>query len=348
MRSRLFQILAFTSVAAIGAALPAAARDFMVVAGGGSFQALQKEVFFTPFAKDAGVPVLDDSWDNGIGILRAKAAMPDGGWDVVQVESEEQQIGCDEGLFVELDTTRLAAASELVPGSLSHCGVGAIIYNFVLGYDATALKTAPKDWKDFFDLQAFPGKRGLRGSPKGNLEIALMGDGVAPKDVYATLATDAGVERAFAKLDTIKSSLIFWKSGAQPIQMLSSGEVSMTTSYNGRVTNAVRNDKKNFGLVWNQSLQTVDSWVIMKNSPFVDLSYKFLKDYQKPERQKLLPAGQPIGITSIAALKEIDPSVLADLPTSPANAANVLQLDDRFWVDNTDALTARWAAWSGQ
>jgi putative spermidine/putrescine transport system substrate-binding protein len=348
MHCRLFQIVALASLSTIGAAPPAAARDFTVVAGGGSFQALQKEVFFTPFAKDAGVSVVDDSWDNGIGILRAKAAMPDGGWDVVQVESEEQQIGCDEGLFVELETSRLPPASDLVSGSLSRCGLGAIIYNFVLGYDATALKTAPKDWRDFFDLQAFPGKRALRGSPKGNLEIALMADGVAPKDVYATLSTAAGVERAFAKLDTIKSSLIFWKSGAQPIQMLSSGEVSMTTSYNGRVTNAVRNDKKNFGLVWNQSLQTVDSWVMMKNSPFVDLAYKFLKDYQKPERQKLLPAGQPIGITSVAALKDVEPSVLADLPTSPANAANVLQLDDRFWVDNTDALTARWAAWSGQ
>jgi len=41
------------------------------------------------------------------------------------------------------------------------------------------------------------GKRALRKGPKTTLEIALMADGVAPKDVYKTLGTNEGVERAF-------------------------------------------------------------------------------------------------------------------------------------------------------
>jgi putative spermidine/putrescine transport system substrate-binding protein len=132
------------------------------------------------------------------------------------------------------------------------------------------------------------------------------------------------------------------------MQLLSSGEAVMTTSYNGRVTNAVRNDHKNFGLVWNQSLQTVDSWVILSNSQNIETAYKFLASYNMPERQKLLPEGQAVGIPSLQAMKQLSPAILADLPTAPQNSKHVLVMNDAFWVDNVDALTARWAAWSGQ
>ena len=36
----------------------------------------------------------------------------------------------------------------------------------------------PQTIADFFDLEKFPGKRGIRKSPKANLEMALMADGV--------------------------------------------------------------------------------------------------------------------------------------------------------------------------
>ena len=60
---------------------------------------------------------------------------------------------------------------------------------------------------DFWNTRKWPGKRGMRQGPKLNLEIALMADGVPPGDVYKVLATPAGVDRAFAKLDQVKSLL---------------------------------------------------------------------------------------------------------------------------------------------
>jgi len=73
---------------------------------------------------------------------------------------------------------------------------------------------------DFFNTKKFPGKRGLRKSPKANLEMALVADGVAAADVYDVLATSEGVDRAFAKLDSIKDSVVWWESGAQPPQLV--------------------------------------------------------------------------------------------------------------------------------
>lgn len=326
----------------------AQARDLTVISWGGTFQDAQRDLFFTPFATATGQKVVDDSWDGGIGILRTKTANGDGGWDVVEVESEELELGCQEGIFQKLDVTRIGGKDAYLPGTVSECGVGAVIYNFVLGYDKNAVKGTPSGWGDFFDLAKFPGKRALRQGPKGNLEIALMADGVAPADVYKVLATPEGVDRAFKKLDSIKPQLVFWKSGAQPGQMMSSGDVVMTSSYNGRLTNAINKDKKPFGIVWNESLQTVDSWVILSTSPHVDEAYKLLAFLGTPERQAKLPAYQPIGVTAVAAIPLVDPVLAKDLPSTPANASNVLKIDDAFWIDHVDGLGERWTVWSAQ
>jgi putative spermidine/putrescine transport system substrate-binding protein len=95
-----------------------------------------------------------------------------------------------------------------------------------IAYDADKLKTAPSGWADFWDVQKFPGKRGLRKRAEYNLEFALMADGVKAEDVYQVLGTKAGVDRAFAKLSQIKPAIQWWEAGAQPPQWLASGDVA--------------------------------------------------------------------------------------------------------------------------
>ena len=62
--------------------------------------------------------------------------------------------------------------------------------------------------------------------PFVNMEWALMADGVAPADVYKVLGTDAGVERALKKLDTIKKDVVWWESGAEGPQLLADGQTA--------------------------------------------------------------------------------------------------------------------------
>ncbi|CCG08506.1 ABC transporter substrate-binding protein [Pararhodospirillum photometricum] len=327
-------------------ALPAQARDLTVVSWGGAYQEAQKKVYFQPFAKETNTPTLDESWDGGIGVLRAKVEGGQATWDVVQVESEELALGCDEGLFETLDFARLGGADQYMKEAVSTCGVGSIVYNFVLGYDKNVLKDAPKGWADFFDTTKYPGKRALRGGPKTTLEIALIADGVAPKDVYKLLATDEGVDRAFRKLDTIKSSLVFWKSGAQPPQLLASGDVVMTSIYNGRVDAANRESGRNFGIVWDGSLFTLDSWVILKGSPNAEQAYKFLEYVGRAPVQAGLPQAIAYGVTNKGANALIPPARVADLPTAEANMANAVEISSAFWLENIDRLTERFNKWA--
>src|SRR3954467_8176315 len=81
----------------------AQARDLTVVSWGGAYQAAQKKVYFEPFKTAARVAMNDESWDGGVGVLRAKVQGGAATWDVVQVESDELAVGCEEGLFEKLD-----------------------------------------------------------------------------------------------------------------------------------------------------------------------------------------------------------------------------------------------------
>ncbi len=326
-------------------AAPAVARDLTVVSWGGAYQDAQRDVYFKPFMASLKTKMVEESWDGGVGVLRAKLQGGNNNWDVVQVESEELLLGCEEGLYEKLDWAKLGGKDKFLPDAVNDCGVGAIVYNFVLSYDGDRIKDGPKSWADFWNVQKWPGKRALRKGPKTNLEIALIADGVAPKDVYQMLATEAGIERAFKKLDQIKPNLVWWEKGAQPPQLLVSGEVAMASAYNGRIDAANATDKKNLKIVWTNSLYTIDSWVIMKGSPNKAQAEQYLTFVSLPENQAKLPSKITYGVTSMAATAMIDKAVLPNLPTAPDNIKTALYINDKYWLENLDKLNQRFNAW---
>ena len=345
----MFKEFAFSTSIVVGlVAFGAQAADLTVVSWGGAYQDAQRKVFFEPFKKATGTHLAEESWDGGIGVLRSKASSADPGWDIIQVETSDILLGCEEGLFEPIDWSKLGGKDVYIPGAAEECGVGAILYNEGIAYDRDKLKTAPTGWADFFDLAKFPGKRALRLAPNVALPGALLADGVKPEDVYKELATKEGIDRAFAKLDTIKKDLVFWKAGAQPAQLLASGEVVMTTVYNGRIDAANRTDKRNFAFVWNGSMQTFDYWVMLKGSPRKDKSYEFLQYINQPENQAKLPDEIAYGVVRAEASASIKPERLVDIPSNPKNLDVSIPPNSPFWLENNDRLTERLQAWSAK
>jgi putative spermidine/putrescine transport system substrate-binding protein len=327
----------------------AMARDLTVIGWGGAPQDAQRAAYFDPFAKEAGVNVIDDSWSGGVGALRARVeAGGDPGWDVVEAEAEEVLVGCAEGLFEKIDWAQIAEKDNLIPEAVSECGVGTITWSTGIAYDQDKLGDGPVTVADFFDLQRFPGKRAIRNGPKYALELALIGDGVPPGEVYNLLRTPEGVDRAFAKLETIKPELLFFDSGAQSIQLLASGEAAMTMTFNARITAANETDNRNFRFVWPGSIYAVDSWVILRNSPNKEAALKFVDFASRAAQQTIHTEQVDYGPTNVVALEGLPDEILQDLPTYGPNIENALALDSEFWADNIQPLSERFNLFTAQ
>ena len=344
-----FLVASFVACSAlIGWAPLTHARDLTVVSWGGNYQDAQKKIYFEPFAKESGKPLLDESWDGGYGVLQAKVKAGAPNWDAVQVETEELALGCADGIYEKIDWSKLGGKEAFLPAAVNDCGVGAIVWSTGIAYDGDKLKDGPKSWADFWDVEKFPGKRGLRKGAKYALEFALMADGVPAADVYKTLGTPEGVDRAFKKLDAIKPHMVWWEAGAQPLQLLSSGEVAMTSAYNGRITGINRTEGKHFGFVFPGSIYAIDSWVILKDSPNKDAAMDFIAFASKPENQSKLPEYIAYGLPNLEAAKAVPEKLQAELPTTPSNLEGAIPLDADFWTDNGEELTERFNAWLAQ
>lgn len=326
----------------------AEARDLTIVAFGGAGQAAERQIYFEPFSKKTGIPVVEESWDGGYGVLQAKMKAGDPSWDVVHVEAEELALGCADGIFEKMDWSVIINRDELLPDSVTDCGVGNTYWSMAIAYDGDALKEGPKNWADFWDTKKFPGKRGLRKSAKYNLEFALLADGVKPDELYKVLSTPQGVDRAFKKLDELKPSIVWWESGAQPIQLIASKEVVFSAAYNGRVAALNKAEGKNFQVVWPESMYAVDYWVILKGAANKDNAMKFIAFASKAENQAKMPELLAYGVPNTKASSTIPPDVMAKLPTFPANLEKALPLDIDFWVDNSEALNEKFTAWVNQ
>ena len=344
----IFKATIIASTVLMAGGFTAQARDLTVVSWGGNFQDAQRKIFFEPFAAEIGKPVLDESWDGGYGVLQAKVKAGVPNWDVVEVEAEELALGCADGIYEKIDWEKLGGKDAYLPAAVSDCGVGNIVWSTGLSYDGSKLAEAPKTWADFWDTKKFPGKRGLRKGPKYALEFALMADGVPADQVYDVLSGAGGVDRAFKKLDELKADIIWWDAGAQPLQLLSSGQVVMTSAYNGRISGINRAEGTKFGFVFPGSVYAIDSWVILKDSPNKDAGMDFIAYASKAENQAKLPEFIAYGLPNLGANKLVPEQFQKELPTAEENIGGAIALDVDFWTDNSEELTQRFNAWLAQ
>lgn len=341
----------------------AAHADLTVMSWGGAYGEAQTNAFVKPFMEKTGVKTVMVDSDNPATPIKAMVESGNVTVDVASVEYADAIRLCDEGILEPIDPASLPAGSDgtaakddFLKGAVTECGVSTDIWANVFAYDTTKFSgdNAPKTVADFFDLKKFPGKRGLKKGAKAVLELALMADGVPAKDVYTTLSTPEGVDRAFKKLDTIKKDVVWWEAGAQAPQLLADGEVSMTTAYNGRIFAAAINEGKPFAIVWDGQIYENEMFVIPKGAP----NMKEAKDFVAfaTSTDGLRASAQQISYGPARKSAMLKPLIFKDgktemgphLPTSPDNMKNALETSSTFWVDHDAELNERFQAWLSQ
>jgi putative spermidine/putrescine transport system substrate-binding protein len=333
--------------------LTRAPETLTVVSWGDSYERAQRLALFHPYTDTSGVNVAVRNYGGGLKEITQQVSSRTYEWDVIDLELEDAAAACRQGLLERLDGLQLppgvdgaGARRDFVPGALGPCWVGSMVYSQVIAFDPKRFQNQPRTAADFFDLARFPGPRGLRSSgPKSNLEFALLADGVQPWRVYPALATRAGLDRAFAKLDTIKRSIIWWQRVSEPVDMLSRGEVAMTTGLNSRVYTIAAEPR--FGTIWDAQLYQLDVFGIPTGNPNKERGLEFIRfaTGARPlaAQAELLPYG-PARRSSIRLVGR-NPEMRRHLPTAPENFGRALGIDHDWWAANGGPIEARWAEW---
>ena len=362
MKSKHISALAAAAVLAT----PAIAEDMTIVSWGGAYQASQDKAYAQPYMgmkSDVNI-IWDESSSEAVAKLRAMDEAGNVTWDVVDVEGPDAVRLCDEGLAIEIDhDAQLAAgddgstaSDDFGPSLISECFIPQIVFSTTFGYrndvEAWGGKT-PTDLCAVFDLEAFPGKRSLQKSPKKNLEWALLCDGVAQDDLYDVLEGDGGIERALAKLDTIKDQVVWWSAGAETPQLLADGEVVIGSTYNGRFFSLIEEQNQPVSMLWDYQVFDFDGWVIPANlSPEREAAalefVKFATDTQRlADQAKYISYGPARASSQPLVGKHADLGIdmAPHMPTNPANAERYLVNNLDWWADNQDDAEAKFQAW---
>jgi len=311
-------------------------KTITFAASGGSYQAAEDKAWLQPYAKLTGIQ-FQESEVNAYPQIKAQVDAGQVNWDVVDVGND---FGTDiDAKYLEpIDYTKVHK-DELLAGFANTYRVAAITYGTVLAYNTTKTNgQVPQSWADFFDTTKFPGKRGVWDYSTGGLfEIALMADGVAPKNLYPL-----DLARATKKLDTIKKDLVFWQSGAQSVDLLESGEVTMSMMWNNRAYAAKNADHKPVEIQWNGQILTSDYMVVPKGSPNKDLAMNFIAWLTCKENNGNLSNIIPNG--PVNKFAKPDASRIPDLPTSHVDASTAY-FDDVWLGQNAKLLDDTYAAW---
>lgn len=362
--SSTLKLIGLSSVISVFA-LNAAAQEpvsLTIVSWGGAYTASQQRAYHEPFmAANPHVTIInDDGSANALAGLRAQSQAGNVTWDLVDMLPSDAQLACDEGIIMPLDIDAMLApapdgtpaSEDFLPGSTGECFVSSIVYSTVLTYRPEAFSDKqPSSIADLFDVENFPGRRALQDRPGTNLEWALYADGVAPEDIYDVLSTPEGVDRAFAKLDTIKDHIIFWTEGAQAPQLLADGEVAFATGYNGRMFEAIEVEGMNADIIWDGQVVEWDGWVVPADGPNVDLVMEYLRfatDTQRLADQAKYISYGPARASSaplVSTHADLGIEMAPHMPTAPDNYFSPIVLDNDFWVDYGDELRERFANW---
>jgi putative spermidine/putrescine transport system substrate-binding protein len=330
-------------------ASPLLAQDLTVTSFGGAYGAAQQEHMIDPFMAETGVNVLFEDYGGGIAEMKAQFEAGNILWDVVDIEVIDLERACAEGYLEILDHSVLpagddgvAAADDFIPEALANeCGVGNIVWSVVFATN-TDNGPGPTTMAEFFDVEAFPGNRGLRKRPQVNMEWALIADGVAREDVYEMLATEEGQERAFAKLDTIKDDIVWYDSWSQAPVLLNDGGAAMVQSANGRIFAVIEEDGAPFEIVWDSHVYDLDVWAIMRGTENLDLAMQFI---QSATRTVPLSGMQDVayGPTRRSAQALLSDAVKENLPTAHLDVG--LKADGIFWADFGESLGEKFNEW---
>ena len=307
---------------------------------GGSFQDALRSAMLEPAAKALNITVKEDT-TNGIQDVRAQITAGAVAWDVTEQDLPSCETLKREGNLEPIDYSIVDTTG--IPKELvnSHY-VGFINFTKVIAYRKDAFgDNGPSNWAEFWDLEKFPGKRGMHGKVNYNLEAALMADGVSKDDVYGVLATSEGKDRAWAKLGEIAPKVTVWyRGGSQSAQLLRDGEVDVIHMGHNRVESVI-DSGINVSYSFDGGTMDIDCLLVPKGAPNKENAMRLINELLNAKAQARLAVTMPLGPVNAGAFDTgiISKDKAVKVNTHPNNYEKQLLVDPNFYIGQLGELT---------
>ena len=316
----------------------------------GAYGRAQAAALMRPYAASRRVDVHLAEYDGGLADLSKAVTSHAYQGDVIDFELPDAIQACRQGLLEKIDPASLPpgddgvpAAKDFVPGAIGPCWVGSIVYSQAIIFGNFA-GPQPQTLADFFDIAKFPGRRALRHGAKYNLEMALLADGVAAKDVYPTLASEAGVARALKKLESL-GPIVWWDASSMAVALVKTGGAAMATALNQDIY-----DARLSHVIWDKQLYELDVFGVPAGDPKKDTALDFVRFATGSSPLAGVASWVPHGPARRSALALVGDNPELHTPMKPwlptAHFDTAFAIDDAWWLAHGPALAARFDAWA--
>ncbi len=335
------------------------ADSLVVTTWGGAYESDQLEAYIGPFSEEFDTRIVLKKYNGGVKPLQDAEAAKAESWDVLDMTKSDALVACKLGLVHRLNHLALAPApdgtaadEDFLDGSLLNCGVEHLIFSTVLAYNDQAFPDEkPTAVKDFFDIERFPGKRGLRRQPIAILEWALYSYDIPIIQIYDLLSTDRGMKLAFRKLDQIRDHIVWWETGSEATELLKSGEVAMSSGYYGRLFSARVEESVPVSIIRDGQFLDSSVWAIGRTSPRRDLAQQFIGFVTRTQSMAAFARLQPYGPTRHSAIgriglhKTANIPMLEHMPTYADNLETSIRSQPQWYSRTENIRQRRFAEW---
>jgi putative spermidine/putrescine transport system substrate-binding protein len=302
----------------------------MTEAGGPSGESIEQG-YLNPFTEKSGIAVVREN-PSGLGKLRAMVEAGNVTSVLLELSSPELEQAKALDLVEPLDWDAIGPMPMFEEAKDDH-GYGYQYYSTIMAWRADV--KAPQSWQDFWDVEAFPGKRALPDYAAYILPMALLADGVPVEELYPL-----DLDRAFASLEKIKDHVaVWWQAGAQPPQLLQDNEVQYAASWSGRVAG-----QEGIEYTFKDGQLDIAFFVVPKGA---DPNQKaaamgILYEMSVPENQAV--AADVVSYSGNSP--ELEPLLPQDrideFPTVAANKDVQFLSDAEWWFENAEEVETRW------
>ncbi|MFT4067378.1 ABC transporter substrate-binding protein [Paraburkholderia sp.] len=329
---------ALAGVALLGAPaiVRAQSKSIAVTCWGGAYETAVRTAFAEPFTKETGIAV---SLVNNADLARMKVQVESKNvsWDVFDSIGPQIVAGSRQGLWEKLDPA-IVRTDGLITKTAADF-VGTYSYAGGIGYDPKRNGGKhPDTYAEFWDVKAFPGRRGLRPRASENLEMALLADGVAPDKLYPL-----DIERAFKAMDRIKPSVRKWiETTPETVTLIASNELDFTYTYLSRVLPAQRAGMS-IQMSMKQTLNSLEYLAVPKYGKNTKAAMQYVAFCLRPDRQAAFCEMVEFAPNAAQAMPLVSAAAKARMPDM--HDPNSIVIDDQWWGDHYDALQTRFTTW---